>query len=402
MLFNYQAVDQSGTVTSGSIDAISRDVAISSLQRRGLTISAIDAADGAQPIWKKDISLFARISNKDIVILSRQIATLFEAQVSALHVFRLLATETPNPELGKKLTEVADDLQGGNSISNALGKHPKAFSSFYVGMVRAGEESGKLDQTFSFLADYLDRTYEVGMKARNALIYPAFVISTFVVVMILMLTLVIPRLSAVLLESCQVIPVYTRVVIGVSSFLIQYGMLVLILLVVGGIFFWRFMKTERGQVAVADLQLSTPFVGDLYRKLYLSRIADNLSTMLTSGIQMVRAVEITAGVVGNPVYERLLSEAVEKVKSGISLSEALANSPEFPGIMVQMVRVGEETGELGKILETLSRFYRREVTGAVDTLVNLIEPILIVALGLGVGFLLASVLIPIYNISAGI
>src|SRR3989344_4702943 len=158
MLFNYQAVDQGGTVTSGSIDAINRDVAISSLQRRGLTISAIDAADGAQPIWKKDISLFARISNKDIVILSRQIATLFEAQVSALHVFRLLATETPNPELGKKLTEVADDLQGGNSISNALGKHPKAFSSFYVGMVRAGEESGKLDQTFSFLADYPERS----------------------------------------------------------------------------------------------------------------------------------------------------------------------------------------------------------------------------------------------------
>src|SRR3989344_1370091 len=258
MLFNYQAVDQGGTVTSGSIDAINRDVAISSLQRRGLTISAIDAADGAQPIWKKDISLFARISNKDIVILSRQIATLFEAQVSALHVFRLLATETPNPELGKKLTEVADDLQGGNSISNALGKHPKAFSSFYVGMVRAGEESGKLDQTFSFLADYLDRTYEVGVKARNALIYPAFVI--------------------------------------------------------GGIFFWRFMKTERGQVAVADLQLSTPFVGDLYRKLYLSRIADNLSTMLTSGIQMVRAVEITAGVVGNPRYERLPLGAGEKRK----------------------------------------------------------------------------------------
>lgn len=402
MLFNYEIVDQTGKTSSGSIDAINVDVAISSLQRRGLTISSIKPAGEESNILKKEINIFESISNKDIVILSRQIATLFEAQVSALKVFRLLSTESVNPKLGEKLAEISDDLQGGSTISNALAKHPKVFTKFYIGMVRAGEESGQLDKTFAYLADYLDRTYEVGLKARNALIYPIFVISTFVIVMVLMLTMVIPRLSAILLESGQDIPIYTKIVISLSSFFINYGVFVLILLAIGGFFFWRYMKTEQGKLAVSELQLSIPFVGDLYRKLYLSRVSDNLSTMLTSGIQMVRAVEITATVVGNPLYEKLLNEVVEKVKGGTQLSEALEAHDVFPGILVQMIKVGEETGELGSILETLAKFYRREVTGAVDTLVGLIEPIMIVLLGLGVGFLLASILIPIYNISAGI
>jgi len=402
MLFNYEVVDQSGKTSSGSIDAINIDVAISSLQRRGLTISSIQPAGEELNIFKKDITIFETISNKDVVILSRQIATLFEAQVSALKVFRLLSTEAINPHLGEKLAEVSDDLQAGSTISNALSKHPKVFTSFYIGMIRAGEESGQLDKTFSFLADYLDRTYEIGMKARNALIYPAFVVSTFVIVMILMLTMVIPRLSAILLESGQDIPVYTKIVISLSNFLINYGIFALVMLVIGGFFFWRFFKTDQGKLSIAELQLSIPYVGDLYRKLYLSRVADNLSTMLTSGIQMVRAVEITSTVVGNPLYEELLKEVVEKVKGGTQLSEALDAYEEFPGILVQMIKVGEETGELGNILETLAKFYRREVNSAVDTLVGLIEPIMIVLLGLGVGFLLASVLIPIYNISASI
>jgi len=170
MLFNYKAVDTKGNEKEGSIDAITKEVAISSLQRRGLVIASIE------PALKKSlltITLFETVSNKDVVILSRQMATLFEAQVSALRVFRLLGGESTNPILEKRLGEVADDLQGGSSISNALSKHPEIFSSFYVNMVRSGEESGKLDETFLYLADYLDRTYEVTSKARNALFYPA-------------------------------------------------------------------------------------------------------------------------------------------------------------------------------------------------------------------------------------
>ncbi len=403
MLFTYQAIDQAGKTIEGTVDAVSQDIAISSLQRRGLTIVGIDAQGAKKGLAAIGaISLFETVSNRDMVIVSRQIATLFEAQVSALRVFRLLAEQVEKPYLARVLTEVSDDLQAGNQISKALSKHPKIFSEFYVNMVRAGEESGKLDATFLFLADYLDRNYELMSKARNALIYPAFVIVTFFSVMALMLTLVIPKVSAILIDSGQPIPFYTRVVIALSNALTDYGIFLLILLIVGGLIVSRYIRTDAGARSFDKLKLSIPFVGLLYEKLYLSRIADNLNAMLSSGINTIRALEITAAVVGSRVYRDILEETIESVKSGNPISESFAKYPEMPSIMVQMMKVGEETGEVGSILEKLARFYRREVTNAVDTLVNLIEPVMIVALGLGVGVLLAAVLIPIYNVSGSV
>ncbi|MEK7579414.1 MAG: type II secretion system F family protein [Patescibacteria group bacterium] len=399
MLFSYNALDQKGAETKGSIDALSEDVAVRSLQQRGLIIVSIESAEKKSLFGK--ISFFERISNKEVVILSRQIATLFEAQVSALRVFRLLGEETENIALRRALSEIANDLQGGSAISKALEKHPKAFSSFYVNMVRAGEESGKLDQTFLYLADYLDRSYEITSKARNALIYPAFVIGVFVIVMILMLTTVIPKLSTILSESGQDVPAYTGAVIALSEFLVSYGIFVLIALAVAMFFLWQYTRTKDGQASIARLKLAFPYVGSLFRKLYLARIADNMNTMLTSGIPMVRALEISSTVVGNQVYEDILVKGVEAVRGGSSVADALSGTHDIPNVMVQMIRIGEETGELGEILKTLARFYQREVTNAVDTLVDLIEPAMIVLLGLGVGTLLASVLIPIYNISSG-
>ncbi|HEU0080682.1 MAG TPA: type II secretion system F family protein [Candidatus Paceibacterota bacterium] len=401
MLFNYSAVDQSGNESKGSIDAINVDVAITSLQRRGLVIKNIADA-GKVPFFQHDISLFSGVSNKDVVVLSRQLATLFEAQVSALRVFRLIAAEVENKALGKALTLIADELQAGSSISKALSKHPKIFSEFYVNMVRSGEESGKLDEVFIFLADYLDRTYEVNSKARNALIYPAFVIMTFFTVMILMLTVVIPKISTILTESGQEIPLYTRFVIGFSHILTTYGIFAVPLLIVVAVFLFRFFRTPTGKVALDDLKIRVPYVKNLYQKLYLSRISDNMNTMIISGIPMVRALELTSGVVSNEIYKKVLNDATEEVKGGKSVSDALSGKKVIPGMMIQMIKVGEESGELGKILKTLSAFYSREVINAVDTLVDLIEPAMIVLLGLGVGFLLASVLIPIYNISSNI
>lgn len=403
MLFRYHAIDQAGKNIEGTIDAVSQDSAIGSLQRRGLTVISIDASDAKRGLAALgSISLFETVSNRDMVIVSRQIATLFEAQVSALRVFRLLAEQVEKPYLARVLTEVSDDLQAGNQISKALSRHPKIFSEFYVNMVRAGEESGKLDATFLFLADYLDRNYELMSKARNALIYPAFVILTFFSVMALMLTLVIPKVSAILIESGQDIPFYTKVVIALSNGLTDYGIFLLILLIGGGFLGARYVRTEAGARSFDRLKLSIPYVGLLFEKLYLSRIADNLNAMLSSGINTIRALEITAAVVGSRVYRDILEETIENVKSGKPISESFAQYPEMPSIMVQMMKVGEETGEVGNILEKLARFYRREVTNAVDTLVNLIEPVMIVALGLGVGVLLAAVLIPIYNISGSV
>lgn len=402
MLFRYQAVDAAHTPREGTIDAVTMDVAINSLQHRGYIVSSIAPLAEPRSLFNIQITWFERVSNREVVIFSRQIATLFEAQVSALRIFRLLASEADNPLFQRILTEIADDLQGGSSISNALAQHPDLFSPFYVSMVKAGEESGKLDNAFNFLADYLDRTYEIMTKARNALIYPVFVIATFIAVMVLMLTLVIPRITEIIVGSGQDIPIYTRIVIGLSSFLTNYIAFILFFVAALGFFLWRFKRTVVGKRAFDELKLAVPYIGTLYKKLYLARIADNLATMLASGISMVQALEITSEVVDNEVYKEILDNTLAEVKGGKSVSDALAEYPEIPGVMTQMTKVGEETGNLGSILETLAKFYRREVNTAVDTLINLIEPAMIVLLGLGVGILLAAVLIPIYNIAGGI
>jgi type IV pilus assembly protein PilC len=400
MLFTYKAIDNTGEVKEGTVDAVTIDIAINSIQKRGLIISSINPVE--DDAFKKKFYFRRKVSNKDVVILSRQLATLFDAQVSALRIFKLISAEMDNPILKKSLIEVADDLQGGSSISKALSKHPNIFSDFYVNMVRAGEETGKLNDTFDYLADYLDRNYEVISKARNALIYPTFVITVFIAVMVLMFTMIVPKIAAILIESGQTLPIYTRIVIGMSGFIVNYGLFILAGLIVGGYFLVRYIRTPLGAYAFDSFKLSIPYVGDLYRKLYLSMIADNMHTMVLSGIPMLRAIEITGTVVGSGVYKQILSESLIAVKGGSSLSASFSQYQEIPGILVQMIKVGEETGELGAILKTMAHFYQREVMNAVDTLVDLIEPVMIVLLGLGVGILLASILMPIYNIASGV
>lgn len=401
MLFSYHAIDQDGHERQGTIEAPSKDIAISALQRRDLIISSIESAE-KRPLFRFNFSFSNRITNKDVVILSRQISTLFEAQVSALHVFRLLASEVENKQLAIVLSAVGDDLQGGTPIHKALARHPQVFQMFYVNMVRAGEESGKLPETFSYLADYLDRTYEILNKTENALIYPIFVVAVFFGVMGLMLTVFIPKISTVLIDSGQVIPLYTRIVIMFSNLLVNYGILILIALGAGGFYVWELGKTAVGRLVLDKAKLSVPYIGDLYTKLYLARIADNLSTMLLSGISVVEAIDITSSVVDNVTYEAILAQVALDVKGGLPISSALDKHPEVPSIMVAMTKAGEETGELGKILSTLAKFYNREVSNAVDMLIDLIEPGMIVLLGLGVGTLLAAVLLPIYNLAGAL
>lgn len=399
MIFNYKATNKEGHSQEGAVDAPNVDLAISSLQRRGMVILDIKAA--GQGSFLDRLLTYRRVKSKDVVFLSRQIATLFEAKVSALTSFRLLAAEAPNPILRTVLTEVADDLNSGVQISAALGKHPQVFSDFYVSMVKSGEETGKMSEAFTYLAAYLERSDELSSKAKNALIYPAFIIVSFIVVMILMLIYVIPKLSVILEETGQQLPIYTRAIIGLSDFFVTAWVVLLILVVGVGIFLARYLRTTSGKRNLSQFKLTIPVVKELYLKLYLSRIADNLSTMLTSGISMVRALEITAEVVGNEVFKDILKETSEGVKGGSAISAILFKYPEVPTIMIQMIKVGEETGKLGFILETLSRFYQREVYGAVDTLVDLIEPAMIVFLGVGVAFLLTAILVPIYNLASG-
>jgi len=399
MIFQYKALDNTNTQREGKVEASSIDAAIAVVQKRGYTLISIDEVEAKNGLFNIDITLFKTVKAKEIVILSRQIATLFQAHVSPLRIFRLLSAEVENPNLQNILNRVVEDLQGGSSISRALAAHPAVFSNFYVNLVRAGEESGSLDKSFNYLADYLDRSYEISTKARNALIYPAFVISVFLIVMVLMLTMVIPNVAKILIESGGELPIYTKIVVGLSNFLVDWIALIFIFLSVVLIAGWQFVKSPVGVRAVDQFILSVPYIGDLKRKLILTRFCDNMSTMLSNGVSIVPALEVTSEVVENAVYKDILAAVLADVKAGRSFADSIAEYPEIPSVLSQMIRVGEETGALSEILSTLALFYRREVNNAIDTLIGLVEPVMIVLLGLGVGTLLASVLMPIYNIT---
>src|SRR3989338_6189906 len=396
-LYRYQAKTPEGETKAGTIEAASLELAVSSLQRRGLVIIALEPAEGRMSWWQQAAASFERVKSRDIVVLSRQFATLFEAKVPVVQALRVLIDETSNQTLKKHLSEVLSDIQVGISVSSAMSKHPQAFSNFYVNMVRSGEESGKLEEIFGYLADYLERSYDLATKARNALIYPAFI-----VIITLMLVVVIPQLSSILSETGQEVPIYTRIVIGFSNFLREFGVFLIVLLAVGGIFLWRWTKTASGRLAVSRFLIELPFFGILYRKIYLSRLTDNLQTLLAGGVTVLRALEISADVVGNEIYAQIVRQSMEQVKCGLPISEAFSRYEDIPALVTQMIRIGEETGKLDFTLKTLARFYRNEVYNTVENLVSLIEPVMIIFLGLAVGFLVASVLIPIYNISTSI
>lgn len=400
MLYTYTAIDQVNSERDGTVEASNIESAIKAIEDRGYTVVSLEEAEKGFSLFDQEFTFFQGVSNKEVVILSRQIATLFEARVSPLRVFQLLSAEIDNPALKRILTTVTEDLKSGLPVSAALASHSDIFSKLYVSLVRAGEETGSLEKSFNYLADYLDRSYEIVSKTRNALIYPAFVIGIFVVVMILMLTSVVPNIAKILIDSGQELPIYTQIVIGLSDFMVDYVAILLVIIsgAVGGSIY--FVKTPIGRRYFDQILISLPVLGVLQRKLVLTRFCDNMSTMLSSGISPVQALEVTSDVVGNMVFKEIIDAVTADVKAGRSLADSLSEYPEIPGVLAQMIKVGEETGSLSPILKTLANFYRREVDNAVDTMISLIEPIMIVLLGLGVGTLLASVLMPIYNLTS--
>lgn len=399
-IYEYQGLTNVGEKQVGRIESVSKDAAIETLQHRGIVITSIKESGLSNE--KNILEFLNKVPAKEVVFMARQIATLFEAKVSAYKAFSLVADQATNPVLKRQLHSVTSDLSGGTTISQALSQYPETFSNFFVNMVRAGEESGKLSETFSFLAEYMERQYELTRKTRSALIYPAFVITVFFLVLVLMMRFIIPKLGEMITQSGQDVPVYTRIVLGLSSFFVSYGLYLFILFIIGVIIVIFFLRSDAGKRWIDSFKITAPVIKGLYQKLYLARIADNLDTMLSSGISIIRTLDVTSAVVGNRVYEGVIRQVTDEVKAGISLANALAKHREIPPMLSQMVRVGEETGMLGQVLRTLGRFYRKEVDQAVDTIVSLIEPIMIVVLGLGVGILLVSVLMPIYNIASGI
>lgn len=402
MLFHYTAINPDGVKSEADIESANLDGAIALLQKRGISVvdikekSQIGGMFGSGSLFKQ------KIKPKDIVIFSRQIATLFEAGVSALKGFRLLAAENDNKTLQEELIGVADDIEAGVSLSEALSRRPDLFSPFYTNMVKAGEESGKLNESFLYLADYLDRDYELRQKVKKALTYPSFVVGTFVVIMVGMFTFVIPKMAAMFADNEVELPTVTKIVLGISNFFVNEWYIVFPGFIVGGWLFYRWTKTEAGNYKMDEIKSKAPVFKSLYQRIFLTRLADNMNTMLSSGVPIVHSIDITAAVVDNVIYQELLKRVSAKVQSGTAFSKALYEEPLVPNILVQMVRIGEETGELGYILKNLATFYKRELDTTIDSIIGLIEPAMIVGLGLGVGILVSAVLLPMYTLSSSI
>lgn len=396
--FEYQAKTRGNEPRSGVIEAFSQEGALEFLHKEGLVVTALAEK---RPAWW-NFRVGGRVRQKDVVIFSRQLSTLFEAQIPVVEALRTLAAERSRPGLSAAITEIMNDVSAGASLSQAMAKHPAVFSNFYVNLIRSGEETGKLQEIFTYLADYLERSYAITSKARNSMIYPAFVFAAFLGVMVVMLAVVIPRLVSIFEETGQEVPFYTQIIIFLSKALQQWGIALFIALVIGAVGLWRWGLTSSGRRFFHRLQLSIPIVGELWRKLYMARLADNLRTMIAGGIPLLRALAITGEVVGNVVYKDAIDEAIESVKGGGSISAVFARKKEIPPLVSQMIRIGESSGRLDFILGNIAKFYQRDVDGLLDNLVSLIEPALIIMLGAGVGIMVAAVLVPLYNLAGSI
>ncbi len=404
MKFQYTARTQEGKLESDIIEASSVEAAISILQNQQLIITDIKPFSEAENLTFNKLvdqlmSYFNRIKNEEIVLFTKQLAVLIQAKVPLVQSLKVMAKQVENPKFSKIIANVADDVDAGAVFSRALAKYPKVFSNFFIQMVRSGEISGRLEETLTYLSDYLNRRYLLDSKVRGAMIYPAFISATFILVAVLMLIFVIPNLTSILVESGQTLPLVTRMLIGLANFTKSWGWIVFIILGLGAYFIWvSVKKSPEWRYAYDGLKLRLPIFGGLLKKIYLARFSETLSTLSSAGIAISQSLEITADVVGNVIYRRIILEANEAVRKGSNISTVFARYPEVLPMVTQMISIGEQTGKLDTILKQVATFFTEEVNLAFDNIVSLIEPILIVVLGVGVGILVAAILLPIYNL----
>lgn len=397
MKYNYQARTKDGKVQTGVIEASDREVAFNVLKTHDLYVTALEESVDT-PFYAKQMSLFAKASKKDIVLFSRQISIMLKSNVPIVESFRTIAKQSKKADLREKILKISEDIEGGDPLSKALAKHPKLFSVFYINMVKAGEASGKLSDVFSYLADYLERQNEFNGKIKGAMIYPAFVLVVFVGVVALIMGYVIPSLSEVMEASGAELPTITKVVIA-SSYFVKTKWWLLIL-IAGGLIagFMYFRKSDKGKELIDKTLMKAPGIKTFLKKFYLTRVAINLSTLISGGLPIASALQITGDIVGSFTYKEILFETRDGVKRGESISTILNRYPDFISpLFYQMIMVGEKTGTLDSSLENVVTFYQKDVDRTLDTFIRLLEPLFILVLGGVVAGLMGAVLLPIYS-----
>ncbi len=399
MKFSFQAKSALGDLREGHIEATTKDAAATMLQNKGLVPILIEQEKQVPEIIKDIQHLWEGISLREVSVFFRQMSTLIEAKVSIIYSMRAVADQTENVYLRTIIWDMVDDLEDGMPFSESMAKHSDIFEPLAVSMIRAGELSGNLERSFSFLAENSEKNYELNSKIKGALFYPAFVLSAAVIIGFVVSTVVLPKLTLIFKDLNVEVPWYTKVMMAAGDFMSQYWWLALLFLIaiVNGTIYY--IRSEDGKKEWDIFKMKIPVVGNIFKYVYLARFSENLSVLLSGGIPIVRALTIISGVVNSTAYEGVILRAADEVKKGGTMSSVFSRSPHFPPIVSQMIKIGEDSGKISEVLSHISVFYGKEVDTITRNLSSMLEPILISVLGLGVAILVFAILVPIYNLS---
>jgi len=398
MKLRYKARTKEGELQVGYVEAISREIALNMLAEHDLYVLSLDEAKEGK-WYERALNMLNRVRTKDMMIFARQFSALLSAEIPLGDALRTLQRQTKNVTLREILFEISSDIDAGLSLSQALEKHPTVFSPFFVNMIRSAEVTGRMEEAVSFLADYIEKQARLTSKVSSALIYPTFMIAAFVIATAVMLVVFIPSMRPLFEEAGIELPLFTRILIGTSELLADWwfafvagiGLIVFIIV--------DYLRTSEGRIVVDELSLRMPGVGHLLREMYVARLTESVSVLLKGGIPVAQAIEIAGQTIGSVVYRDVLHAVAEDVRRGELLSRSFENHQEFfPPMVSQMIAIGETTGRLDDLLKRVADFYMQEVDRLVNNLVELVQPILIIAIGGLVALLFVSMLKPIYQL----
>lgn len=399
--FNYRVRDTEGRLQAGVVDAADMNEAGAALMARGFEVLLLEPVSDFQN-KATTLALLNPVKARDLVLVSRMLSVMVSASVPLVDALKNVATQSTNPNFRAILADIAAEVESGARFSDALERHPKAFSSFFVNMIRSSETSGQLEKVLEYLADQQEKDFDLQNKLRGSLIYPAFILSALVVVGFIMMAFVVPQLTSILVEANVELPITTRVLIAVSSFFGSYWWLMLACIVTAVVGVRLSLRTPGGRLMFDRLLLRIPVINKLFSRIYAVRFCRSLSTLLRGGVDQVGALEVVAGVVGNSVWKQLVYETIQEVNEGNSITTAFQRDAHVPLMMTQMLAVGEETGSLQQVLDRISAFFSREVDNLTANLVTLVEPIVIILLGIGVGIMISAILLPLYQLSTSV
>ncbi|KKP48045.1 MAG: hypothetical protein UR39_C0002G0148 [Candidatus Woesebacteria bacterium GW2011_GWA1_33_30] len=396
--FNFKAKDKNGKVVTGEVEAGNESQAARLVRGKGLLVLSI------KKTIENPINLIKkfkdRITTNDVSTFTRQFATMVAAGLPITESLIILKSQSKS-SMGKVVSQILADVEGGESMSKAFLKHPTVFSPTYIALVKSGEAGGVLDTVLVRLADSLEKQQEFKGKVKGALIYPTIIIIGMVIVAFIMMIFVIPRLTSLYSEFNAELPLPTRILIGISDAVIKYWPITLSL-VAGGLYtFQAYRKTKAGRIKTDEIAFKIPIIGELSKEVILTELTSTLSLMVGAGVSILEGLNITSEVVSNVVIGNALKDVSHQVERGFPVSFAFAKHPDaFPFILSQMVAVGEETGKMEEVLSKVSHVFEVESDQKVKSLTAAVEPIVMVILGLGVGFLVIAIILPIYNLTS--